>query len=207
MPLPIKVDYYTDPLCSWCYAMEETLDQIKHFFGPRIDIRYKMFPLFEDVMEVMTPLKLWTIADRWAVVSKKTRVPIDSGLWYEDPPQSAWPPCIAYKAAEHQNKEKAETFLKLLRIAAMTQRKNISKHEIQIELVKKAGLDPIAFETRVQKEELKQEVAMDVQEAEGHGIDVRPTMIFSNAQGDRVITAGLRSFILFQHAIEALDAE
>jgi len=205
--LSIKIDYYTDPLCSWCYAMEETLDQIKTFFGPRIEIRYKMFPLFEDVMEVMTPLKLWTIADRWAIVSKKTRVPIDPGLWFEDPPQSAWPPCIAYKAAERQNKEKAEAFLKLLRIAAMTHRKNISKHEIQVELVKKAGLDPLAFESMIQKENLNEEVAMDVRQAKDQGIDVRPTMIFSNAQGDKVITAGLRSFSLFQHAIEALDAE
>jgi len=38
-------------------------------------------------------------------------------------------------------------------------------------------------------------------------VEVRPTLIFTNAQGDRVTVAGLRSFPLFEQAIQALDAE
>jgi predicted DsbA family dithiol-disulfide isomerase len=187
--------------------MEETLDRIKSTFVGRINIHYKMFPLYEDLLEVMSPLRLWTIADRWIVVSKKTRVPIDNRLWFEDPPQSAWPACAAVKAAEHVDKEKAEEFLKLLRIAAMTQRKNIARGEVQLELAQKAGLNPSKFEEMLRRKDLLHEVAQDVREAEKQGVEVRPTLIFTNAQGDRVTTAGLRSFSLFEQAIEALDAE
>jgi len=207
MSLPIQIRYFTDPLCSWCYSMEETLDGLKASFGPRIEIQYKMFPLFEDLLDVMSPLKLWTIADRWVVVSKKTRISIDNGLWIEDPPQSAWPPCEAFKAAESLNKEKAEAFLKLLRVAAMTQRKNISKPEIQLDIAQKVGFKTSDFQERLGKKEFTHQVAQDVQEALELGVEVRPTLVFSNAQGDRVTTAGLRSFSLFEQAIEALDSE
>jgi predicted DsbA family dithiol-disulfide isomerase len=59
----------------------------------------------------------------------------------------------------------------------------------------------------LRRKDLLHEVAQDVREAEKQGVEVRPTLIFTNAQGDRVTTAGLRSFSLFEQAIEALDAE
>lgn len=74
MPTPIRIDYYTDPLCSWCFAAEPMLDQVKAHFKDRIELHYKLLPLFEDVREVMNdPSRLWTIADRYRIVSKKNR--------------------------------------------------------------------------------------------------------------------------------------
>jgi predicted DsbA family dithiol-disulfide isomerase len=208
MPTPIRIDYYTDPLCSWCFAAEPMLDQLKDHFKDRIEIHYKLFPLFEDVREVMSdPMRLWTIADRYRIVSKKTGVYIDNGVWSSDPPQSAWPACEAVKAAERQGLEAADRFMKLLRNGVMLDGKNIARSDIQVELAGRAGISLPPFREALSDPKLKDEVEADIRDARKENVETRPHFILTNTQGDKVVIAGPRSFSLFKEAIDALYKE
>lgn len=204
----IRLDYYTDALCSWCFVAEPTLRRLREMYGGRLEVRYRMFPLFEEVSEVMFhPLGLWNIADRWRLVSKRTGIAIDPRLWDEDPPRSAWPPCLAVKAAERQNLRLADRFLGLLRVAALTHRRNISRPEVLLEYAEKAGLDRDRFLRDCDSPDRRREVEEDVAEAQRNGVDSRPWFILTNPPGDRVVITGLRSYELFRQAVEALEAE
>jgi len=206
MPSPIQIDYYTDPLCSWCYAAEPTLDAIQTRFGARIAIRYRLFPLFEDVREVMRdPCRLWSIADRYRIVSKKTGTPINPAVWRDDPPQSAWPPCEAVKAAERQGD--AGPFLKRLRIGVMVEGRNIARRDVQLACAEAVGLDVAQFETDLRDPKLKEAVQDDIDEARRENVASRPHFIFANTQEDRVVIAGPRDIALFVAAIESLYHE
>lgn len=208
MPTPIRIDYYTDPLCSWCFAAEPMLDQVKAHFQDRIEIHYKMLPLFDHVREVMNdPARLWTIADRYRIVSKKTGVYIDDQVWYTDPPASAWPPCQAVKAAERQGLAAADRYIKLLREWVMVEGKNIAKPEIQIALAAKIGLDLPQFEKALADPKRTEEVLADIQDAQRENVASRPHFVLTNTQGDKVAIAGPRFFPLFREAVDALYRE
>lgn len=208
MPTPIRIDYYTDPLCSWCFAAEPTLDRVKGHFNDRIELHYKLLPLFEEVREVMNdPSRLWTIADRYRIVSKKTGVYIDNRVWSQDPPHSAWPACEAVKAAERQGLDAADRFIKLLRNAVMLDGKNIAKREVQIELATKGGLDRSSFERDIADPKRREEVLSDIQDARRENVESRPHFVLTNTQGDKVAIAGPRVFSLFKEAVDALYKE
>ncbi len=208
MPTPIRIDYYTDPLCSWCYAAEPTLDNIKHHFNDIIEIQYKTFPIFEDVREVMhDPARLWTIADRYKIVSKKTGVYINNQVWYHDPPQSAWPACYAIKAAQLQGGIMADRYIKQLRVAVMLEGKNIAREEIQIAIAGKSGLNIRQFENDLCDPKRHDDVLADINDAHKENVESRPHFILTNTQGDKVAIAGPRNFSLFKEAVLAIYHE
>jgi len=208
MPTPIQMDYYTDPLCSWCYAAEGLLTEIKSHFKDRVEIHYKMFPLFEDIREVMQdPSRLWSIADRYRIVSKKTGVFISNKVWSADPPQSAWPACEAVKAASQQGSEVAGQFLGLLRIAVMIEGKNIARREVQMEIAAKVGMNMPTFGKDLAHPRRREEVIADMKDAARENVESRPHFIITNTQGDKVAIAGPRNFTLFKEAIDAIYME
>jgi len=206
MATPIRAIYYTDPLCAWCYAAEPMLDAVQAHFLDRIEIQYKMFPLFQDVREVMNdPSRLWTIADRYRIVSKKTGVPINAGVWEYDSPQSAWPACEAVKAAERQ--EAGALFLRQMRVAVMVEGRNIARPVVQTECAEAVGLNLARFEKDRRDPARRDEVQADVDDAHRENVLSRPHFILTNTQDDRVAIAGPRSVTLFKEAVEALYHE
>ena len=66
-------------------------------------------------------------------------MPIDDRIWVEDPPTSSYPACIAIKAAELQSAEAADLYLGWLRHAVMTQRRNIARREVLLEVGGRGG--------------------------------------------------------------------
>ena len=43
---PIRIDYFSDILCSWAYTAQIRLDELAQNFGKKIDIRYHFIPVF-----------------------------------------------------------------------------------------------------------------------------------------------------------------
>jgi len=208
MSHPIQIDYYTDPLCSWCFAAEPMLNQVKAHFQDKIELHYKLFPLFESLREVMNdPSRLWTIADRYRIVSKKTGVSINNSVWQTDPPQSAWPACLAVKAAEQQGLDAADRFIKQLRINVMREGKNIARTDVQVAAAEAVGLIRGCFEQDLLSPKRKEAVEADIASAQKENVESRPHFVLTNTQGDKVSIAGPRIFSLFKEAVDALYHE
>lgn len=208
MPEPIRIDYYTDPICSWCYAAEEMLERARAHFQDRIALRYKLFPLFDDVREVLNnPARLWDISDRYRIVSKKTKTHINNTVWTSDPPASAWPACEAVKAGERQGFDAADRLIKRLRNAVMCDGLNIARREIILQCASVAGLNLKRFEQDLSDPGCREEVERDVADAVRDNVESRPTFVLTNSQGDKVLIAGLRSFDFFRHAVDELYRE
>src|SRR5512143_835188 len=130
----VAVVCYTDPLCSWSWAFEPQWRRLRFEGGDRLAWRYRMGGMIPDwsrysdpVNAVSRPLQM---APQWFEVRHVTGMPIDERIWFEDPPASSHPACIAVKAAELQSSEAAELYLRRLREAVMLDRRNIARREI-----------------------------------------------------------------------------
>lgn len=45
-PAVIPLEYFSDVLCVWAYAAQIRLDELRHQFGARVELRYHFMPLF-----------------------------------------------------------------------------------------------------------------------------------------------------------------
>lgn len=113
---PIKVIYFTDPICSSCWGIEPQLRKLKLEYGNAIEMEYRMGGLLPDWSYNSGGIsKPSDVAHHWDEASLYYDMPIDGDVWLEDPLNSSYPPSIAFKAAQLQDQEKAVQFMRALR--------------------------------------------------------------------------------------------
>ena len=201
MEKPLKVVYFTDPICSSCWGIEPQLRKLKLEYGNSIDIEYRMGGLLPDWKYNSGGIsKPSDVAHHWDEVSIYYDMPIDGDIWLEDPLESSYPPSIAFKAAELQDSEKAVLFLRELREMVFLQKKNIAKWEHIEAAAIKVGLDTRQLKTDFngKAKVLFQE---DLKLAKDFGVRGFPTMYFMDHSGNKEIIYGTKPYAFYETAV------
>lgn len=201
---PVKVIYFTDPICSSCWGIEPQLRKLKLEYGSSIDVEYRMGGLLPN----------WNysgggingpsdVARHWDEASAYYDMPIDGDVWLEDPLNSSYPPSIAFKAAQLQDEEKAILFLRKIREMVFLQKKNIAKWEHIASAAENAGLNieklKSDFEGRAGT--LFDE---DMKTAREYGVRGFPTMFFEGRNDTREMVYGSRPYPFYETAVLTL---
>src|SRR5688572_31972150 len=84
---PVRLIYFTDPICSSCWGIEPQLRKLKLEYGEFYDIEYRMGGLLHSWNtyggnDVSNPTD---VAQHWDEVSAIYEMPIDGNVWIEDP--------------------------------------------------------------------------------------------------------------------------
>lgn len=204
---PVKVIYFTDPICSSCWGIEPQLRKLKLEYGNSIEIEYRMGGLLPDWSYNSGGIsKPSDVAHHWDEVSIYYDMPIDGDVWLEDPLQSSYPPSIAFKAAEMQSKEKAIQFLREIREMVFLQKKNIAKWENLEMAAKKVGLDVQQFTTDFNGK-AKVLFEEDLNFAKQNGVRGFPTIFFMDATGQKETVYGSKPYALYEGAILKLHSK
>ncbi|MEN2488691.1 DsbA family protein [Flavobacterium sp. B11] len=200
---PIKIIYYTDPICSSCWGIEPQLRKLKLEYGEYFEIDYRMGGLLPDWSYNSGGIsKPSDVAHHWDEASLYYEMPIDGNVWLEDPLDSSYPSCIAMKAAQMQNKEKAVYFMRILREKLYLDKKNIAKWENIAEAAKIAGLDvPKLKADYDDAEELFQD---DLNLGKTLGVRGFPTLFLVNADNNQLTVYGSKPYAAYENALLAL---
>ena len=201
---PIRVIYYTDPICSSCWGIEPQLRRLKLEYGGSLDIDYRMGGLLPDWSYNSGGIsKPADVAHHWDEVSAYYDMPIDGDVWLEDPLASSYPPSIAFKAAQLQDPAKALLLLRELREMVFLRKQNIAKWEALAAAAARVGLDV----ARLQADAAGPAKALFEQDlALGRELGVRgfPTLVFVGAAGGREVVYGARPYAAYEAAVRAL---
>lgn len=202
---PVKVIYYTDPICSSCWGIEPQLRKLKLEYGDTIEIEYRMGGLLPDWSYNSGGIsKASDVAHHWDEVSLHYDMPIDGDVWLEDAMNSSYPPSIAFKAAQIQNSEKAISFLREIREMVFLHKKNIARWENLEEAVKNVGLNLEQFKADYDG---KAEVLFKEDLELGKKLGVRgfPSLFFSDAKGTTEFVYGTKPYSFYEVAVLKLS--
>lgn len=210
-PPKLRIFYYTDPDCSWCWASEPIIKKIKEEYGGQINLIYKMGGLlekwdtfFDASNQISRPEQ---VAPHWIEVAKKSGMPIDEKIWFEDPPTSTYPACIAFRAAFLQDAAQAEKYLRRLREAVLTEKRNISRENILFELAEEVGFDMDKFREDFLVGPAQKAFYEDLQEARGRGISGFPTLVIRNQVGQEITLTGFHPYADYENTMKHLTSE
>ena len=198
---PVKITYYTDPICSSCWGIEPQLRKLKLEYGDDLEIDYRMGGLLPDWSYNSGGIsKPSDVAPHWEEVSAYYEMPIDGGVWLEDPLHSSYPPSIAVKAAQLQDKQKAIRFMRKLRELLFLEKKNITKWEVIREAAIAVGLDTFQLK---EDYEGKAKVLFEEDLALGRKLGVRgfPTLFFTNQDQEQTILYGFKPYQDFEASL------
>ncbi|MFK7971043.1 MAG: ClpXP adapter SpxH family protein [Bacteroidia bacterium] len=201
---PVRILYFTDPICSSCWGIEPQLRKMKLEYGDHIDVEYRMGGLLPDWSYNSGGIsKPSDVAHHWDEVSGHYDMPIDGDVWLEDPLDSSYPPSIAFKAAQMQSHKKAVRFMRRIREMVFLEKKNISKWEHLGNAAAEVGLNTARMKADYEgkAKELFQE---DLNLARQLGVRGFPTLFFANADNQRVTLYGVRHYDNFEKNIQTL---
>lgn len=198
---PVKIIYYTDPICSSCWGIEPQLRKLKLEYGNNIEVEYRMGGLLPNWSYNSGGIsKPSDVAHHWDEVSVYYDMPIDGNVWLEDPLNSSYPPSIAFKAAQMQDNEKAILFLREIREMVFLQKKNITKWE-HLELAgKKVGLDIVKLKTDYEGK-AKELFEEDLKLGRELGVRGFPTMFFTDTTGQKEMVYGSKPYSTFESGL------
>jgi putative protein-disulfide isomerase len=201
----VKVVYFTDPICSSCWGIEPQLRKLKLEYGNDIEVEYHMGGLLPDWSYNSGGIsKPSDVAHHWDEVSVYYDMPIDGDVWLEDPLNSSYPPSIAFKAAQLQDKEKAIVFMRELRELVFLKKKNIAKWEIIAQAAEKVGLDTKQLKTDFEGS-AKTLFENDLKLAREYGVRGFPTMFFVNDSGKKETVYGTKPYPFYETAILTIN--
>ena len=199
---PVKLLYFTDPICSSCWGIEPQLRKLKQEYGAYFDIEYRMGGLLKSWGEyggsdVNGPA---SVAQHWDEAGAHYEMPIDGDVWKEDPLHSSYPPAIAFKAAQLQGNQKADQFLRGIKEMVFTEKKNITKTEHLVQAAKDAGLTVVQFEYDY-KHQAKQLFEEDLKMAREWGVKGYPTIYFMDEDDNRFKVYGSKPYQVYEQAL------
>ncbi|HEU4753359.1 MAG TPA: DsbA family protein [Armatimonadota bacterium] len=206
----IEIAYFTDPLCSWSWALEPHWHRLREEWGERLAWRYHMGGMLPDWFSYRDPLNSVGqpahMGPQWFYVRSVTGVPLDERIWLEDPPTSSYPACIAVKAAERQGQLAGDACLRRLREAVMLERRNIARREVLLELAEelRGALDPERFLLDLDAEETLEAFRSDLRETRYREIGRFPTLIVRRPGGRAALLVGYRPYEALAEALEHL---
>ncbi|WP_417856510.1 ClpXP adapter SpxH family protein [Xanthomarina gelatinilytica] len=201
----IKLIYYTDPICSSCWGIEPQLRKLKLEYGNAIDMEYRMGGLLPDWSYNSGGIgKPSDVASHWDEVSLHYDMPIDGDLWLEDPLDSSYPPSIALKAAQFQDQNKAQLFMREIREMVFLKKKNIAKWEHLETAAKKVGLNVEQLKTDFEGK-AKEAFAEDLKLGKKLGVRGFPTIFFIDQAGHTETVYGTRPYAFYEIAILKLN--
>jgi len=202
---PVRIIYFTDPICSSCWGIEPQLRKLKLEYGEYIDIEYRMGGLLPDWSfrrgdGINSPRD---VAKHWDEASIHYDMPIDGDVWLENPLASSYPPSVAYKAAEMQGKDKAVKFMRIMREMLFLEKKNITMWSVMTAAANESGLDIEQFdhdyEYHAQKLFLEDLAMKDKLKVTGF-----PTMLMINKDGEEKVIRGSKPYVVYEGAVVGL---
>jgi putative protein-disulfide isomerase len=130
----IALSYYTDPACPWSWALEPSLRKLLRVFSESLRVSYVMCGIAREFGDPIGPARGALEA------SAASGMPVDVRLWFEGPPRSSHPACIAVKAAAEQGDP--GPYLRRLREALLARRRKLDTAESLVDEARAvAGLD------------------------------------------------------------------
>ncbi|SFC76819.1 Predicted dithiol-disulfide isomerase, DsbA family [Flexibacter flexilis DSM 6793] len=202
---PVKIIYFTDPICSSCWGIEPQLRRLKLEYGAYLDIEYRMGGLLPswEIYNSGGISKPSDVAQHWDEASAYYQMPIDGDVWLQDPLPSSYPPSVAFKAAQMQDGTKAIAFMRRLREMVFLEKKNITKPEHIATAATQSGLDAKQLAQDIGG---KAQTLFEQDLALGRQMSVRgfPTMFFTDADGNRLTVYGFRPYEAYVDALKRL---
>lgn len=158
----IKLTVFTDPMMGLSYESEPIIEWLQKEYDGRIEFRYVMSVLVRDVSDFMLPEELALEPEegircyckRLAQIYKSEEsigglpINMEGFRLFDLEHRSSKPLCLAYKAAQLAEPDKADDFLIAMRHATVLDCRPTTHFDEILRIVQKVGIDETVFEMR-----------------------------------------------------------
>lgn len=212
----VEVIEFTDPVCVWCWGSEPFLRKLEARYGEQIKVSFIMGGLVKDIRDFYDSYNdiggdaegsNKQIVRHWLESSERHGMPIRAegfNLFSNEYP-STYPQNIAYKAAQMEDEELANKFLRRVREATAAEAKLTNRQEVLIELASEVGLNVAKFIERITDGTAEAAFREDLNTLYKYNVHGFPTFLVRYGEKE-LLLRGWQNFDTFRSVIKSLSA-
>lgn len=213
----VEVVEYTDPVCTWCWGSEPVLRKLETRFKDQLKVKFVMGGLVKDIGDFYDSFNdiggdaetsNTQVAAHWLEASLKHGMPVKSegfSLFSKEHP-STYPQNIAYKAAQMEDQNLADKFMRRIREATATEAKQTNKLSVLIELAADVGLDIAKFIERFSNGSAEAAFEDDLRVMHSYGVRGFPTFLVKYGEQE-ILMRGYQSFDALKAVINSIAGD
>ena len=211
----IIITSFTDPVCVWCWASEPVFRALETRYPGQIELRQVMGGLVKDYRDFQDPdnhidsgeadFNAQVMA-HWLQTQPRHRMPIEPEGFqlFRDQQPSSYPQNIACKAAQLTAPDRAEKYLRLMRLATLAEARQTGSREVQLQLASEAGIDPAAFESALKDGSALRAFQTDLGLMQAMGVSVFPTFRVKSSTARQMMMRGYNTLKDFENVFQEL---
>ncbi|SFN17914.1 putative protein-disulfide isomerase [Chitinophaga sp. YR627] len=191
----MKMLYFTDPMCSWCYGFSTTMKKLKEDH-PAIDLQIISggFAPFSD--QVVTDEYRKFLEYHWRNVNLRSGQPFDHAMKFvsESFRYDTEPSSRALTVVQSLSPEKDFEYLSLLQQSFYVEGKDITNDEVLAKLAEAIGIDKQTFLARFHSDEMKRKTLQGFEFSRQMGVQGFPTLLTIDNGAVKVISRGYQHY-------------
>ncbi|MDQ2177889.1 DsbA family protein [Marinifilum sp. D714] len=191
----MKLLYFSDPMCSWCYGFTTVIDKIQENY-PQVEIEIIPGGYSPGNKEVMSEKYKNMLQRAWASVNLASGQAFDYSMkfvhdkfCYDTEPSSR-----AFHVIQELVPEKSYEFLKLMQSNFYAEGKDITKEEILADLAEKFGIEREVFIEKFNSKDIFLKTNQGFLKSRELGVTGFPSLIGEKDSSLTMITPGFQAF-------------
>ena len=170
--------YIYDPMCSWCYAFEQSLSELQKQLPPLLNFKAILGGLAPDTDEPMPIDTQQMVQQAWQRIEQTVpEIHFNFDFWTENTPlRSTYPACRALLAAEDKAPQLAPILRRNIQQAYYQEAKNPSLDTILIDCAAQTGLNIEQFGSALNSTAIKIKLAEHIQFSSTLGVNSYPSL-------------------------------
>lgn len=193
----IRIEFYHDVLCAWCYALSPRIRQLSQQY-PNVQVYHRSFtlsPTKERISEMFGSkaegkrqiMEHWRAAN---INDDAHRINTDLMAEKEFDYPYSMPAAMACKAAEFQRGQEGHwDYFDAVQKAHLTDCLNINEPEVLLAVARSLELDMAQFKKDFSSQKAKDLVESDMRKAEENGVRSVPSIVIN---GRKLISGAIR---------------
>ncbi len=211
----LEILEFSDPVCTWCWASEPILRALKARYNDKLGISFIMGGLVKDIRDFEDidneiggdpAASNKHIREHWLEASLHHGMPVTTGslALFSDEHPSSYPQNIAYKAAQFEDQNLADRFLRRLREATAVEAKQTNREEVLLALAREVGLSTEKLLTHYTDGTAQEAFEMDLAKTRAYRVRLFPTFIV-RYKGKEVVLENYQRVEDFEQVIKKLS--
>jgi len=191
----MKLFYFTDPMCSWCYGFSPAVKKLKENY-PEIDLQIISGGFSPYSQQVVDQDYKEFLAFHWTNVNQRSGQFFDHSMKfisdsfrYDTEPSSR-----ALTVVQELSPKQDFDYLSLMQKAFYVDGKDITNDTVLAALAEELGIEKNTFLDRFHSEEMKQKTNQGFQFSRQLGVQGFPTLLTLENGTVKVITRGFQDY-------------
>lgn len=201
----MRLLYFADPLCSWCYGFGPELAKLlERNPGARVDL--VMGGLRPFNREAMSPAFKDMLRGHWGHVAHASGLPFAPAvLDLEGFIYDTEPPCRAVVTARNLDPAKALALMKAVQSAFYRDGRDVTRAEVLTDIAAESGYDREAFGAMLETEAMREATKGDFANTQSLGVKGFPTLGVAYGPQVYLVTSGFATDDVLQHRLGEID--